>query len=440
MRHIDRRIPGFMIAALVILPGCMKDAGDSVVSRFMGMDSTSVLGDTTERRVVRPSEASPIIASLQTRQSAIVSGTPYGQVADAVMASDSRVAEAELRVARLRAEAAKSNWLPRIGPRVSLTSLGDFVADLVVSQVIFDNGRKVAERDKARADVEVAAVALVEDGNRRVYDALALYLRAEEGRDTVVHFNQAHKDMSHFEWVMNERVQGGVSDMSDLNVLRQKLASIAARSAQAQESTRTALAELNAMSARKLDGLRGPGVLRDTAANEPLGVIRAEAEREAALAEARILRAGHLPGLGATGSLGRSGSMTGGLEVTTDTLFGLGSMAELNAIETTKETAERRVAQAREAAEREIQSQTRQLEAYRRQLGEARTLTTQAKQNLDLFQRQYDGGQRQVMDVVGVYETYAAALEKEIELRYKSARAELELGRLRGSLAEGARI
>ena len=42
--------------------------------------------------------------------------------------------------------------------------------------------------------------------------------------------------------------------------------------------------------------------------------------------------------------------------------------------------------------------------------------------------------------MVGVYETYANALETELELKFKAARAELELARLRGALAEGAQI
>lgn len=440
MRHMSRRSLG-LIAALAVLPGCMTDTGEGVVSRFMGMEPTATAsaGKKAEKASVTPAEASATIAALQKRTSALVPGTPYARVADAVMASDARVAEAELRVARLRAEAARKNWLPKIGPRVSLNSLGDFVAELVVEQVLFDNGRKIAERDKARADVEVAAVNLVEDGNRRVYEALTLYLGAEEGRDIAAHFRQARTDMARFEWVMNERVKGGVSDMSDLNVLRQKLASIDARMTEAQESTRTALAELNAMASRPLDELRGASGLRPAPENAPLEVLRAQAERESALAEARILRASHLPGLGASGTISKSGT-AGGLQVNTDSLFGLGTMAELNALEAGKEAAERRVTAAREEAERGIQSQTRQIEAYRGQLAEAQVLTTQAQRNLDLFQRQYEGGQRQVMDVVGVYETYATALETEIGLRYKAARAELELARLKGALAEGARL
>jgi outer membrane protein, adhesin transport system len=42
------------------------------------------------------------------------------------------------------------------------------VAGIMVSQAIFDNGARAAERDFARADVEVAAVALAQDSNDRV--------------------------------------------------------------------------------------------------------------------------------------------------------------------------------------------------------------------------------------------------------------------------------
>lgn len=430
-----------LIVTLAMLPGCMKDMAEGTVSRFRGGDPAPVASaPAVERAVVRPSQASEIIYTLQLRSSAIEPGTPYARVADAVIASDARVAEAELRVAQLRAEAAAKNWMPRFGPRVSLDSLGAFVAELVINQVLFDNGRKVAERDLAKANVEIAAVALVEDGNRRVGDALSLYLTAQQNRDLAAHLRGALQEMGHFEWVILERVKGGVSDMSDLNVVRQKLASMRARSGEAQEAAAVALAELNAMSARPLAELSGLGGLREPGAGEALGVLRARAERERTIAEAKIARAGHLPGLAATGALGRDGRVTGGLELTTDSLFSLGTMAEFEAIEATRVSADRRVGEAREVAARQIQSQRIQRDAYRRQGQEAAVLTAQARTNLDLFRAQYEGGQRQVMDVVGVYEIYATALEAEIDLRYKAARAALELARLQGALAEGARL
>lgn len=432
-----------MVAIAVALSGCMKDMGQGVVTRLSG-DTTATPVVAEGEQVTRaarpdPAKASPIIHALSLRASAVDNGTPYGRVAEGVMAADARVAQAELHVAQLRAEAARYNWLPRIGPRISLNSLGDFVADLLINQVLFDNGRKQAERDLAKAHVELAAVQLVEDGNARVFDGLSLYLKAEENRELAAHLDFAIKDMTHFEWIMNERVKGGVSDMSDLNVLRQKLASIRARKSEAEETTGTAMAELNAISARPLADVRGLGGLHAVSAGEALGVLRASAEKEITVAEARIARAAHLPGLTASGSVGDSGSR-GGLNVGVDSMFSLGTFADLKAIDLAKETATRKVSEAREKAQRRIRSQDSQLAAYTRQAKEAELLTRQAKQNLDLFQRQYDGGQRQVMDVVGVYETFAAALETAISLKYKAARAELELARLRGALAEGARM
>ncbi len=436
---MSRRSLGLIIA-VAMLPGCMKDMGEGVVSRFKGAEPDAAApAGKPKKAVVRASDSSEIIKALQGRPSVLISGTPYSRVADAVIASDARVAEAELRVARLREQAAKYNWLPSIGPDVSLNSLGEFVTDLVINQVIFDNGRKKAERDLAKANVEIAAVTLVEDGNQRVHDALSLYLKAEQNRDVSSHLAVAIRDMSQFEWVMQQRVNGGVSDMSDLNVLQQKLSSMQARSSEAQEATVTAMAELNAMSARQLSDLRGIGGLRSDSSAEALGVLRSKGEQERAIAEAKISRAQHLPGLFVNAKGGQSAPSVGAT-VTTDTLFSLGTMAEFEALEVTKETAARRVEEAREDAARDIAAQSRQLEAFRRQAIEATTLTQRAKENLDLFQAQYDGGQRQVMDVVGVYETYAMALEREIDLKYKAARAELELARLRGGLAEGAQI
>ena len=150
--------------------------------------------------------------------------------------------------ARLRARAASKNWLPKIGPNISLTSLSDVIAQLVVEQVLFDNGRKKAERAFAKADVEVAAVTLAEDTNARIRTALSLYLTAMKARERRVLEERTLKDMEHFEWVMSERVSGGISDGSDLHVLRQKLAEIRATLAAQSEAEATALAELNAMS------------------------------------------------------------------------------------------------------------------------------------------------------------------------------------------------
>lgn len=422
----------------------MQDIGTGAVSRLLQAlpDGAPAMPWATE--TAAPAESadgapSAVIGDLASRQSVLTSGSAYAEVAAGVLAADARVAEAELQVAQLRAQASSKNWWPTLSPRVSLTSLGDAVADLVIQQVVFDNGRKKAERDLAKADVELAAVALSESSNNRVYDGLVLYLQAEEGRAAADLYGQALTDMAHFEWVMNERVQGGVSDVSDLNVLRQKLADLRARDAAAREKTSRAMGELNAMSATPLSGVRGLRGMEAPSAGTALTVLRAMVERDRQLAQARVERAQHLPGLSVGGSLrdgGRNIALTGG----SDAPLGLGTGASLKAIEAARVTADRKVSEARDIAARAIEADQREIAALTRQATEAEALTRQAKQNLDLFQRQYEAGTRQVMEVVGVYESFLRALEQELDLKFRAARAQLDAARRLGVLADGARI
>ncbi|MRU14597.1 TolC family protein [Roseovarius sp. A21] len=420
--------------ALLGVTGCMSADGGEV-SRFMSKDPAPKMTEAEKEAA-----ESIIISDLQARRSLLPPGSAYAQVAGPVLEAYSRPAEAELRSARLRAKAASKNWLPRIGPNISLTSLSDVVAQLVVEQVLFDNGRKKAERAFAKADVEAAAVTLAEDTNERVFTALTLYLEGAKAREWIALEQATLKDMQHFEWVMNERVKGGVSDMSDLNVLRQKLAEIQSTLSAKQEEEATALAELNAMSARPLNDVTGVSdvAVAGTVA-KPLSVLQAEAEKEREIASAKMERAGLLPGVTAGGTLGDNGSGIG-VNVKSDQLLGLGTVDSMKALDVAREAANRRVGQAEEDANRRLRRLETRLSALSRQVSEASVLTQQAKANLDLFQRQYDAGQRQVMDVVGVYETFAARQAARLDLKYELAEARLQVARERGLLADGSSI
>jgi adhesin transport system outer membrane protein len=432
-------------AAVTLQAGCMADMGSvPFVSRLnssMNADTTTGGPALSARPTSNDTELnaeSVVIQGLLARRSILPSGSAYEEVTTAVLAANARAAETELRAARLRAEAASKNWLPTIGPRISLNSLGDIISQIVVDQVIYDNGRKKGERAFAKADVEVAAVVLAEDTNDRAASGLGLYLTAAQGRETQRLHEATLRDMDHFAYVMSERVRGGVSDMSDLNVIRQKLAEIRAALAASDEAETTALAELNAMSIRPLNEVRGLETLQiSDALAQPLSVSRAEAEKERAVARSQIDRASRLPGISAQATIGENGGAgltAGGPGI------GFGTRAQLKSIEAAKEAAGRNVAQAVEDANRTLRKLEGQVAAKNRQAAEARGLTAQAKANLDLFQEQYDAGRRQVMDVVGVYETFAARQEAEVTLKYDALRLQVELARVQGVLANGDQI
>ena len=164
----------------------------------------------------------------------------------------------------------------------------------------------------------------------------------------------------------------------------------------------------------------------------------AEAEKTRTIAAAKVERARQLPALSAGGTVGDSTNL--GLNVKSDQLIGFGTGASLKAIEAAKETAGRRVSQANEDANRQLRKLEGQIAAKSRQADEAANLTIAAKSNLDLFQEQYEAGQRQVIDVVGVYETFARQQQTEVTLKYETVRLKLKMAQIQGILADGNEI
>lgn len=268
---------------------------------------------------------SEIIEGLLNRRSVLGSG-PYAQVANAVLAANSRAAEADLRAAKLRAEARANNWLPTLGPSVSLSSLGDVVTSLVVEQVLFDNGRKKAESDYAAADVEVAAVNLAQDTNDRVLAGLELYLSAQAATAKANVNLAALEKMERYEYVMSERVKGGVSSRVDMLVVQQKLNQMRSDMASDQEKATAAMSELGAMTAAPLTGVTGLSTLNDgNVDSTPLKVLKARAESSRAIAEATAARAGFLPSLTAGGDVSGGGGLGLALGAANGLGFGTGA-------------------------------------------------------------------------------------------------------------------
>ncbi|MFP3656154.1 hypothetical protein SB777_35180, partial [Burkholderia sp. SIMBA_052] len=91
--------------------------------------------------------------------------------------------------------AKSKNWLPSLRPSVSLNDLGEMVASMLLEQVLFDNGRRKAERAFAAADVEVAAVTLSADMNDRVKTALSLYVSGLRGDEKAAYAHRAIRTM-----------------------------------------------------------------------------------------------------------------------------------------------------------------------------------------------------------------------------------------------------
>lgn len=382
---------------------------------------------------------SALIEGLLNRVSVLQPG-PLRDVANAVMAANTRAAEAELRAAMLRSEAKSLNWLPQLGPQVSLTSLGSVVTSLVLNQAIVDHGARRAERDYAQADVEVSAVALAADSNARVLAALELYLAAEAALARAAVSEGGLERMAHFAYIMTERVNAGVSDRADLQVVTQRQDQMLADLAADREAASVALAELSAMADIAVDQMRGMSAI---AAPSPtavaLNVMRAQAEGSRAVAGARAARAGYLPGVSVSGDIAEGGNGLG-INVGAPNGLSFGAGAAIAAAEAEAEAIQARLGQEQETAAREVAALQGRLVSLRRQEGEARSLADAATANYTLFAAQQSAGQRAVPETVSVFETMIRSERAATGLRYQIAVTELRLAAYMGALVDGERM
>lgn len=421
----------------VVLSGCMSigGAGSGDADGARATATNAALAQIQAKEL--NGEASQIVNTLLDRRSVIPAGSSFATVAQSVLSSNARTADADLRAARLRAQAKSTNWLPSIGPIISLTSLGDVIAQLVVEQVLFDNGRAKAERQFAAHDVEAAAVSLSQDSNDRVATALKLYIASQRAREQAAVARRAQAKMGDLVNIIERRVNGGVSNLADLSVGRSKLQELDAEHARAAEAEATALAELEAMarvSLASVDGITQMGA--ETGGKVPLNVMKAQAEGERTIAQAKMNRANLLPGISANGTVGGDG-VDIGVNVAGDQLINLGTGAALKAIEAGQDSARRGVAQAEEDNQRIVRRLEQKRIALQRQQAESASLVAEARQNYDLFFSQFQNSGRPIMDVVNIYEN-AMRLERDsVRLRFELAEIQVEIASLYGTLVSG---
>lgn len=421
-----------------------EDMGRDIVSRaggLIGNDTTAVAADPDAAALngeLSNGERSELIDQLLNRRSVLPAG-PYRQVSASVLAANSRAAEAELRAAMLRSKARELNWLPSLGPTISLNSLGSVVAGLLVEQTLFDGGAKRAEREFARADVEVAAVALAQDTNERVYQALDLYLTIQSSNARARVNEGGMTRMERFEYVMSERVRAGINDRADLQLVQQKLTQMRSDILEDSEAASSARNELAAKSATSLDGISGISNLGDVSGTAtPLDVMKVDAEGTRSMAEARAMQAGYMPNITASGTIGQSDSAGIGIGIPNGLGFGRG--ADMAAIDAMGEASQLQVAEQREDSARAVAAIEGQVTSLRRQQTNIQTIINQANDNYTLFEQQLRAGQRTVPEVVGVFRTKLDAEREAVALTYDLARQELKLALIYGTLVDGEDI
>lgn len=423
-----------LLLAVLLLSGCL---GGVTLPTMRANGTGTAPHDPAATHLLPQGETpSAVIAALGARRSVLPPDSTYDRVARAVLSAAPGVEAAELGLARLRAEAAARNRWPTITPSLTLDSLAGLAAQLMIDQPLLDHGRRKAERDRALAEVDAAAVTLATRQNGRVFDGLSLYLSAEQARAQGQIAEAATARLTALRDIVLARIAGGLSDRSEDQIIAQTLTEMqATRDADARLRAQ-ALADLAALAQAEVPAdLTGLPPLVPPPQDEALSLIAATAQGARTLAEARITRAANLPGLSATTAINKQGA-TPGLTLG-GVRLGPGSPALIAAADAAPDLVTRQIDEARHAADRrrtELEGRIATLRARRAQ-GDA--VLGQTKDNLDLYEEQYRMGRRSLTDLTAQTAATARLERDQAALAFEIARAELELARDVGALVDG---
>ncbi|WP_177172693.1 TolC family protein [Loktanella sp. DSM 29012] len=387
------------------------------------MDATLPGGDTSD-----------IIAGLKARRTVLNDGL-YADVARAAVSNRTSQAEQDLRAARFRAQAQSKNWLPSMGPQVSLSSVGSLVTTLFIEQTILDNGRNKAERAYANAEVEVASVTYAQDANDRAFEALNLLLTAQTAEARAAVNAAALPQLERYAYIMDERVKGGVSSPVDASIVHQKLQQMRADRDLDLEGAASARAELAAMTGAPVTAGTTDAAFRTELTAQPLPDLKAEAEATLAGAEADAGRAGFFPRLAGIASIGDSSDV--GLTAQMDQDIGFGTRDAMRAIEAQRVAAIAAVSETREDTARTLAKLEAERSSLTRQLVQAEELAQGAAQTFDTYVQAQRDGQRTVREVVTLMESRVGTARRAASLRYDIIRNDLKIAALRGVLVDG---
>ncbi|MFX4300087.1 TolC family protein [Pseudosulfitobacter pseudonitzschiae] len=415
--------------AALLLSAC----GGGTPGQYIAQGSTVPL--KSDARV----ENSSVISGLQSRHSILEPGTPAKAIASATLASNTGPGSADLRLRRIKADVEAKNWLPRIGPDISLTSMSSLAASLILDVALFDNGRKRAEREYAVADVEVAAVNLSIEANDRVYEALSRYTDLQRSEMEARITRLAITKLEEFDAKAVQRVSSGYSNTTERSEISQSLTEMRSVSSDAEQQAAQARSQLSHMGVTVIPSPSFPLLsLRGHIAETPLDIALAEAKANRGIAEARIERAGSIPGLGASVAASSSGS-TASASVSGPGM-GYGTGAITAALSASQDLARQNVTHARSQSALKINALQGEISRIEARRGILKSRVTQAREGFELNSAQFITGSRQLTDVVEAFTTMVGAELERSRSGFDLDQAKLDLAREYGVLADGNSI
>lgn len=360
-------------------------------------------------------------------------------------------AKASLNEQISRRKSLRWERLPSIEPSATLaTTNGKPSARLTVKQTLWDGGRFKGRDAQAQARINIAKIEYWQERNNIVFAALEQYSEILRFKRLAKVSARALTDHSELKNTVLERLAGGVSESSELDLVElriQELQTLSSTDVSALQTGHSLLQSLIRADTLVFEKDNLKGALQslniiDTELIAP-SVILTQKSYSLSQGELAEVKSNALPHLVVEGYVERANvGLDNGVGVTldSDTFSGFAQRANLEAAQAREESSRISVIKARDDHTREVQ----RLDIEFAELKTREHLLTKqlshTQGTVKLFPAQFEAGQKPVTDALSLFQSATDAERQLVNVQTDLLQNRIELAQIMGALAPYSQI
>ena len=336
--------------------------------------------------------------------------------------------------------------LPSIEPSATLaTTNGEPRARVTVKQTLWDGGRFKGRDAQAQARIDIAKIEYWQERNSIVFAALEQYSEILRFKRLGQVSNKALQDHFELKQTVLERLSGGVSESSEVDLVELRIQELQTLSSTDVSALQTAHSLLQSLVRTETSDFENDSLQQ---ALQSLNIVNVELTAPSVLltqksyslskGELAEVRSNALPHLVLEGYVEHAdtGSDNGvGVTLDSDTFSGFAQRANLEAAQAREESSRISVIKARDDHMREVQRMEIEFAELKTR---ERLLTKQlshTRKSVKLFPEQFEAGQKPVTDALSLFQSATDAERQLVNVQTDLLQNRIELAEIMGALA-----
>lgn len=402
-----------------------NDFSNSFHSRTASTNSTSAASTKVQISTNTKSFSAPAAQSRSlTMRDAVLSAVEYSAEVRAIMASKAQ--------AGVSISIAKSGYMPTLDSSAGIGTDQDYDYQVSLNQPLYDFGQTAAKISQARSGKDIASAQLREAKEKAALEAAQAYIAVQRAVELVDIASENITILKRFEHLAKMRSEGGVTDVSEVELAGVHLGDAESTLREEEGSLRAAQSAFIAKVGYTPTNLAEPSDLKmkivdfgevvSAAANAP-AVDVANAREQEAIHSLDVEKASLYPVLSAEayyrgGDTGRNDGTGIGLRVKGPTLNGFSNFQRVEAMNHAAQSAR----WSAEAAKRNAAAQVKEFIDREPTLSSQAAILDQqlkrAKKLRGLYEDQFKLGERKLIDLITVQSDIVRNQRSRVNARY----------------------